>query len=342
MRTGTDKVALYRHYWPPVPPCQRQSDALARFVAATSGERRRSLAGLRTDPSRHGPVVHGHLSSLLADAFGYRDSPVAHQPDDALEASRYSARLDLEHELFNHWLAAEPVPAVADQVAAADHLDELAAANPGVHHPLFAFLRDHATREQVEFFLRCDLIRNEVVDDEVAMLVVGLQGMQKAVVAANLWDECGRGRLEHFHTYWLRRLLEAGDDWEGVLQFRPQQPWFSKITSNVFTALLTRASRRQMAYGCFLIFESWVEPHFRAILEGMRRVGMTSPDLTIYFAAHVAVDPRHSRELSDALRVQVPRLDAFALHDVLRGAQLAVQAGTRQFDLMLDHLREPT
>jgi hypothetical protein len=45
--------------------------------------------------------------------------------------------------------------------------------------------------------------------NEVALLVFGLQGSQKAVAVANIWDACGRGRLETFHTFWLRRFICA-------------------------------------------------------------------------------------------------------------------------------------
>jgi Iron-containing redox enzyme len=329
---------LYRHHWPPVADHAGVDPDLALFLGACVEEQQQRLAELRADPEAYGRVVHGYLGSLYADSFGYRDSPVALVTDDLLEVARFRARLSLERELFEHWADPELLPELGDQVSVADYLDGLAAENPGVDHPLFGYLRDEASREEVELFLQCDLIRNEVVDDEVALLVVGLQGMQKAVAAANLWDECGRGKLENFHTYWLRRLLEASDGWDRLYDYRQQHPWFAKITSNVLTALLTRPSRKQMAYGCFFVFESWVEPHFRAVLEGMKRVGLTSEDLTIYFAAHVSIDPRHSRELSDALRAQSPPLDTRELRDVVYGAHLAASAGSRQFDHMLAYL----
>jgi hypothetical protein len=329
---------LYRHYWPPVEAHPGANPELENFIHTPADEQKQRLVELRANPERHSRVLHDYLGCLYSDTFGYRDSPVAAVVDDRTELARFGARLQLENELFGHWFEPEPLPPVRDQVYVADYLDELAADNPGVDHPLFAYLRDDASREQIELFLQCDLIRNEIVDDEVALLVVGLQGMQKAVAAANLWDECGRGRLENFHTYWLRRLLEASDGWQRLHEYRRRHPWFAKITSNLNAALLTRPGRKQMAYGTFLVFESWVEPHFRAILEGMGRVGLTSDDLTIYFAAHVAIDPRHSRELSDALRVQEPQLGERDLHDLTYGAHLAVNAGVRQFDRMLAHL----
>jgi Iron-containing redox enzyme len=337
-----ETVRLYDHYWPPVEHFAGFDPELADFMASTPDKQLAVLEALRGDTEAHGRFLHSHLASIYAHWFGYRDGAFTRSTDDAAENAQFAAKTMLERELLDHW--AGPFPQAAeqftDQFAAADHLDELAATNPGVVHPLFEYIRDEAPREQIERFLQCELIRNEVVDDEVALLVVGLQGMQKAVAAANLWDECGRGKLENFHTYWLRRLLEATEDgWQKLDEYRVDHPWFAKFTSNTNAALLTRPSRKMMAYGCFLVFESWVEPHFVRILDGMTRVGLLDDEMRIYFTAHVKIDPRHSRELSDGMRLQRPELDPGQVRDIVHGAYLASDTGRRQFDHMLDYLR---
>lgn len=333
-----EQLTLQERYWPPVTPFTEWDDEAAEFFAALPPERDRLLAERRADPETHGSYLHLLLAEVYAYCFGYRDAPATAEPDDALELALLSAKIRLEREMFDYWATPDPTPGLTDQRAVADYLDGLAATNPGVDHPLFHHLRDEATHEQLSRFLQYEVIRNEVVDDEVALLVVGLQGMQKNVAAANLWDEVGRGRLEHFHTYWLRQLIEASDGWEAFEAVRAEHPWYAKITSNTNAALLTRPAFKNMAYGCFLVFESWVEPHFRAILAGMDRLGILDEDIRIYFAAHVAIDPRHSRELSDGLRAQSPSLTETELQQILRGAHLAASAGRRQFDRMLQHL----
>jgi Iron-containing redox enzyme len=338
-RSDFEITELQDHYWPPVPEFDGFEPELVSFITASAPEQQAVLRDLRGDAEAHGSFLHRHLASIYAHSFGYRDGSFTSNVDDEAEKAQFAAKIALERELFDHWASPTAHPELTDQFAAADYLDELAATNPGVGHPLFEYLRNEASREQIERFLQCELIRNEVVDDEVALLVVGLQGMQKAVAAANLWDECGRGKLENFHTFWLRRLLSATDGWESLYRYREDHPWFAKITSNTNAALLTRPARKLMAYGCFLVFESWVEPHFVPLLDGMTRVGLLDNDIRIYFVAHVKIDPRHSRELSDGLRMQRPLLTPQQVSDVLYGAHLAASAGKRQFDRMLGYLR---
>src|SRR5664280_2605272 len=151
---------LYTHYWPPVPDHASIDPDLTEFIDASVDEQRRRLADSRADPEAHGRVLHGYLGSLYADSFGYRDSPVA--ADDHAELARFRARLQLERELLEHWVDSAPLPDPRDQICVADYLDHLAADNPGVNHPLFAYLRDHASRAQMELFLQCELIRKGV------------------------------------------------------------------------------------------------------------------------------------------------------------------------------------
>ncbi len=331
MQLQSERAQLQTHYWPPVLACNGLSEALKSFLALDVEARLDFLAHLRADVNHHGKFLHLALGEIYAYLFGYRDGVATLAVDDAIETALLSAKIGLEREFIDRWIGVINAPVFGDVISAANHLDLLAATNPGVHHPLFHYIEHEAPREQVEMFLRGEVIRNEVVDDEVALLVFGLQGSQKAVAAANLWDECGRGRLENFHTYWLRRFI-GQDQWGSFMTLRNENPWFAKITSNTNNMLLTRPAYKQMAYGCFMMFESWVEPHFRAIIGAMDRLGMLDSDQRIYFAAHIAVDPRHSKELSDGLRMQCPALDHKHLNDVVRGAHLAVVAGNRQYD----------
>jgi len=178
---AANKQDLYSHYWPPVASFDGLSDDLARFLALPGPDRTDALATLRCDPEEHGKVLHEYLSVIYSYLFGYRDGPCSAVTDDDLETAILAGKITLERELVDHWLTPGPVPEFSNQLDAADYLDELAESNPGVTHPLFDFLRDKATADQVARFLQCEVVRNEVVDDEVALLVTGMQEPRESV-----------------------------------------------------------------------------------------------------------------------------------------------------------------
>jgi hypothetical protein len=115
------------------------------------------------------------------------------------------------------------------------------------------------------------------------------------------------------------------------------------ITTNVFNILLTRPGLKFRRYGWFLLNEAWVAPHFQKIIAGMRRVGFgESDDIQVYFTAHLAIDPRHTRELLQAFREQVPALSPAEAAEVLQGAHMSLAASMLQYDRMLGYLRDIT
>jgi hypothetical protein len=160
-------------------------------------------------------------------------------------------------------------------------------------------------------------------------------------MASNLWDECGNGDLKGFHTYWLRRLLQHTGRFEAIRTYREQEaPWFAKVTSNSYNMMATRPGYKYRAYGSFLITESWVFAHFQRILAGLRRVGLTSPDVMVYFDSHVRIDPRHTHEMLQAIIQQQPRLSPAEVRELLIGAHTAVAAGTALYERAYRHFQE--
>lgn len=328
--------------WPPLRRFALGDKArLEALLRTGSHALHEELAALRADPERHGEHVMTSLATLYAHYFDYLDAPDLSDVEDG-EAHLVRVKRLLEIEMLEGVLGFEPPDTSAfddDQAAVADHLEALSLANPGVRHPLFDYIADEMPAAQMREFLWLEVMRNEIVDDEVAMLVPGLQHSMKQVVASNLWDECGNGRIDGFHTTWLLRLLSHGDEWEAFLSYRERRPWVSSTTSNAFNALLTNPANRFRAYGTFLVNESWVAEHFERILRGMDRVGIHDEDRRIYFDAHFKIDQHHRLEMIEGLRRQVPALGRRRLREVLEGAYQAIRAGEVMYDGLLAHFR---
>lgn len=337
---ANDRPALLNHLWPPVSAFTELAPELREFLDADAEARQQMLHALRGDTEAHGKFIHDSLGTIYAYIYGYPDSPCHLRSDVPLESALLTAKLPLEEEMIHHWLPAQPIPHIETQAEAVEYLREFTSTNPGVYHELFEYLRHEASREAMEEFLRLEVCRNEVVDDEVALLVCGLQGSTKKVMASNLWDECGNGALARFHTHWLRRLVDRLGEWETLLRWRSNvKPWFSAITSNTFNSLVTRPGYKLRAYGSFMTTEAWVEPHFVRILDALARVGLTDDDIAVYFQAHTTVDPHHTEEILAGMLHQVPALTPTQVAEVLRGAHLAAAAGISQYKRVLEHLR---
>ncbi|HEV7368289.1 iron-containing redox enzyme family protein [Arenibaculum sp.] len=338
-----DGPALQQREWPPVDPFDGFAAGFREFLDLADEERHSLLARLHAaDPERHGAFLHEALGAVYGYVYGYADSPLHLATDDALEARLLQAKLILERELEARFLQPEPVPDGLGPEEGCAYLREFVARNRGVLHPFFDTIRDRTSPAALREFLRIEVIRNEVVDDEVALLVVGLQGAMKKVVSSNLWDECGNGRLAGFHTYWLRRLLERTGDWDGIRAYRRKDlPWFARITSNSFNRVLTRPGLKYQAYGHFLVTEAWVLPHFERVVDGLRRVGLDHQDVGIYFNAHIRIDPHHTEELLAGLLHQRPSLSVREVAEVIRGAHAAAAAGTAMYRRLAEHLAAP-
>lgn len=337
IETVPDK--LQQHPWPPVAAFAQFSAELAHFIELPKAAQLGILEGLRRDPDGHGKFIQESLSMIYGYVFGYPDSPLYLRADDDLEERLFRAKLVIEREMLEHWLRPSPAPEGLNQQQAAEYLRELIRSNGGMYHPLFDYIRDRASRAAMTEFIQLETIRNEVVDDEVAFIVIGMQGLMKKTMASNLWDECGNGKLTGFHTYWLRRLLQETRTWESLLAYREHRaPWFCRATSNSFNMMATRPGYKFRAYGSFLITESWVEPHFERIVAALERVGLAHRDIGVYFTSHIGIDPQHTEEILLGMTHQQPALSREEVAEVLRGAHTAVAAGTALYDRMLPYL----
>lgn len=340
----SDNPPLQIHDWPPVHSFETFPADVREFLDLDGKAQQEMLVNLRGDEEAHGAILNKCLGIIYAYIYGYKDSPVYLRSDPALELKLMSAKLICEEELINFWLPVQPIPNITNQKDLVEYLRDFIdnpQLNHGVYHEFWDYIRDEITYDGMREFLRLVLCRTEIVDDECALLLVGLQGNMKKVMASNLWDECGNGVLSRFHTYWLRRMLQQTNDWEGLPAYRggDKKPWSSGVLSNMFNVLLTRPGYKLRAYGCFLITESWVEPHFARILGGLERVGLDHEDIAVYFLAHCKIDPHHTAELIDAMLYQTPELTRTEIAEILRGTELALAGAASQYRGVLAHLR---
>lgn len=331
--------------WPPVHAYTRHdAKVIVPLLKMTSAELRNDLAKSRVNMDRHANTIFHLLGILYAHFYGYVDAPLIDQVED-FEANIVRVKRILEdemvHQIFKPDSSNISQHAKSTQ-ATVDYLRDLSKNNPGVNHVFFDYIKDEISFDDMRKFLWFETMRNEVVDDEVAMLIPGTQHAMKQVLSSNLWDECGNGKIDGFHTSWLIRLIANNNQWSNFLEFRKTRPWFSMATSHSFNSFLTTPGRNFAAYGTFLINESWVIPHFVKILAGMDRLGIDDEDVRIYFEAHCKIDDHHSAELIEGILKQSPELTEAQRTDVLVGAHQAIASALVMYSNMLNYFKNPT
>jgi hypothetical protein len=80
---------------------------------------------------------------------------------------------------------------------------------PGQFDPLFDWIAERATIDEVRWFLRQELAGEAGFDDLVALTQLKMPDRVKLELARNYWDEMGRGRPEATHGGLLARLGKA-------------------------------------------------------------------------------------------------------------------------------------
>src|SRR4051812_44314596 len=72
--------------------------------------------------------------------------------------------------------------------------ENLRETGPGQHDPLFPWLAEKATLDQIRWFLRQEVAGEAGFDDLVALTQLKLPVRAKLEMARNYWDEMGRGK----------------------------------------------------------------------------------------------------------------------------------------------------
>jgi hypothetical protein len=223
---------------------------------------------------------------------------------------------------------------VADEAAAAPRdaagfvawFESLQDVGPGQGDPLFPWLAEEASLEQMKWFLRQEAAGEAGLDDLVAYTQVKLPARAKLELARNYWDEMGRGNAKGMHGPMLQKLVVA-------LGLNPEIEttiWESLALANAMTAMATTRRYAWHAVGALGAIELTAPARSAATAAGLRRLGIDGKSRH-YFDLHAVLDVKHSeawnREAIGPLAGEDPRR-ATAMAE---GALIRLKCGARCF-----------
>jgi hypothetical protein len=274
----------------------------------------------------HDPVsLHHSLSSFNAR----RLAPALPTPD-----WRYWHSLDSDMAVIEgEWLEEER-EAQGERAAAAPSEPEgflvwfeaLKQTGPGQGDPLFDYLADRASFDEMRWFLAHEVSGEAGFDDLAAMTQVRLPVRPKLEVARNYWDEMGRGNAKGMHGPMLKVLADALD----VHPLVDKDVWEAVALSNLMAGL---AANRRYAFhslGALGVIELTAPGRAAKVSLGLKRLGVAGK-VRHYFDLHAVLDVKHSEAWNAEVLLPLVEARPETAAAMAEGALMRLQAGARCF-----------
>jgi hypothetical protein len=266
-------------------------------------------------------------------------------PDSRAESIFEELRRDYEMQVrearFLESLRAE-VAAVAalvptDPNGFATWFENLRVTGPGQNDPLFPWLADSASPEEIRWFFEQEVGGEAGFDDLVALTQVKLPIEPKLELARNYWDEMGRGNAKGMHGPMLDSLAKA-------LRVQPSIATTIRQSLALANAMTAMATKRRYAWhsvGALGVIELTAPRRAAYVSKALQRIGLTGRERH-YFDLHAVLDVKHSAAWNEqAIRPAVAAAPERAAA-IAEGALIRLRCGARCFQAYRDHLwRQP-
>ena len=198
---------------------------------------------------------------------------------------------------------------------------------PGQNDPLFDWLAEEATFEEVSWFLEQEAAGEAGFDDLVAMTQVKMPTIPKLELARNYWDEMGRGNIKGMHGPMLDVLID-------FLELKPEidtTAWESLALANAMTAMATTRRYAWHSIGALGVIELTAPARSAATAKALRRLGFEA-DQRRYFDLHAVLDVKHSEAWNREVLRPLVEEDPARTVPIAEGALIRLTCGARCFE----------
>jgi hypothetical protein len=211
--------------------------------------------------------------------------------------------------------------------------ESLKASGPGQHDPLFDWLAEEATLEEMRWFLTQEAAGEAGFDDLVAMTQVKLPAVAKLELARNYWDEMGRGNFGGMHGPMLERTVEG----LGLTPSIDETEWASLALANTLTAFATTRRYAYHSVGALGVVELTAPTRVAKVAAGLKRLEC-EPKVRKYFDLHAILDVKHSEDWNREALIPLVTEDPRRVQALAEGALIRLESGRRCFDAYRAHL----
>ena len=284
---------------------------------------------LRTD-EREGSFFTDAMQQRLAHWNRDRLSPSLPANDWRRQLAVDHEYLELEGQLLEELrssVAARVREAPTEAAAFVEWFEELKAVGPGQGDPLFPWLAETASLDEMRWYLRQEAAGEAGFDDLTAYTQVKLPTRVKLELARNYWDEMGRGNQKGMHGPMLERLVQA-------LNLHPvieETAWESLLLANTMTAMATRRDHAWHAVGALGVIELTAPERSAAVAAGLKRLSVAAKTRT-YFDLHATLDVKHSEAWNVEAIGPAVQEDPRRARAIAEGALIRLECGARCFE----------
>ena len=270
------------------------------------------------------------LHRQLASSHSQRLAPKLETSDFEGELENELHMRRIERELVEAERAAvaptiRTLPTQPEQFVA--WFEALEETGPGQHDSLFPWLAEHASHEQMCWFLRQELAGEAGFDDLVALTQVKLPNRPKLELARNYWDEMGQGNEGGMHGPMLGSLARALHLEQGA----QDTVWESLALSNLMVALATARHYAYQSIGALGVIELTAPGRSQLVNAGLKRLGIGGAARR-YYALHATLDVRHSQTWNREVLAPLVTSNPELAQPIAEGALLRLRAGKRCFE----------
>jgi hypothetical protein len=205
--------------------------------------------------------------------------------------------------------------------------EDLQLSGPGQNDPLFPWLAEEATVEELSWFLEQEAAGEAGFEDLTALTQIKFPTRPKLELARNYWDEMGRGNPKGMHGPLLDTLVET-------LGLEPEIAttcWESLALANAMTAMATSRRFAFHSVGALGVIELTAPARSAATAAGLKRLGFTGRERH-YFDLHAVLDVRHSEEWNKEVLRPLVEEDPRRARPMAEGALIRLACGARCYE----------
>jgi len=198
--------------------------------------------------------------------------------------------------------------------------------------PLFPWLAESAGMDAMRWFLEQEVAGEAGFDDLVAYTQVKMPPRAKLELAANYWDEMGRGSEGGMHGPMLARLAEA-------LDLKPEIETTVAPALALGNVLIAFATTRRYAYhaiGALGAVELTAPWRAALVAQGLKRLGVGKERQ--YYALHSTLDVKHSETWNEDVLKPLVAADPDCARYIAEGALMRLTCGARCYDAYRERL----